>query len=311
MRSVRLVTCAAAILFVGSILARPEVARAAPSAPADSGSAAVSWGDCGDCHDVLAEEMGSTHHGKAGFAMRSDRGCETCHGAAEAHMEDPENPETQPRLTRLSVEDQNATCLSCHESGNRLFWHGSKHEGREVGCLSCHSVHEAQSDSGQLQAVNTSEQCFTCHKDVRAEAWKTSHHPIREGKVSCTDCHNPHGAQSPKMVNAVSVNEQCYSCHTEKRGPFLWDHAPVRESCLNCHTPHGSNHLKLQVTSVPFLCQQCHSNTRHPGTLYDGFVVPTLENPQTGSNRLFNRACLDCHAAIHGSNHPSSPYLGH
>jgi hypothetical protein len=29
------------------------------------------------------------------------------------------------------------------------------------------------------------------------------------------------------------------------------------------------------------------------------------------SNRLFNRACVDCHAAVHGSNHPSSPYLAH
>jgi DmsE family decaheme c-type cytochrome len=158
------------------------------------------------------------------------------------------------------------------------------------------------------------EQCFSCHKDTRAEAWKTSHHPIREGKVSCADCHNPHGTATPKMILAASVNDQCYSCHAEKRGPFLWEHPPVRESCLNCHTPHGSNHLKLQRTSVPFLCQQCHANTRHPGTLYDGLRLPTLENEPPNplaSNRLFNRACLDCHAAIHGSNHPSSPYLAH
>jgi DmsE family decaheme c-type cytochrome len=116
------------------------------------------------------------------------------------------------------------------------------------------------------------------------------------------------------MVKAASVNDQCYSCHAEKRGPFIWEHAPVRENCLTCHTPHGSNHLKLQKTSVPFLCQQCHSNTRHPGTLYDGLRVPTLEDERPNplaSNRLFNRACLDCHPAIHGSNHPSAPYLGH
>ena len=45
-------------------------------------------------------------------------------------------------------------------------------------------------------------------------------------------------------LKAASVNEQCYTCHTEKRGPFLWEHAPVRESCLNCHTPHGSNQIQ-------------------------------------------------------------------
>jgi DmsE family decaheme c-type cytochrome len=155
------------------------------------------------------------------------------------------------------------------------------------------------------------EQCFTCHKDIRADTWKTSHHPIREGKITCTDCHNPHGSTTAKMLAATSVNDQCYTCHTEKRGPFLWEHPPVRESCLNCHTPHGSNHIKLQRTSVPFLCQQCHSNTRHPGTLYDGLRVPTIDNPNLASNRLFNRGCPDCHAAIHGSNHPSAPYLAH
>ncbi len=152
--------------------------------------------------------------------------------------------------------------------------------------------------------------CLECHKSIRADMWKNSHHPIREGKIGCADCHNPHGTQTAKMLNEISVNEQCYTCHAEKRGPFLWEHAPVRESCLNCHTPHGSNHIKLQKTSVPYICQQCHSNTRHPGTLYDNRSFPTLENETTGSNRAFNRACLDCHSAIHGSNHPSSPFLG-
>ncbi len=143
---------------------------------------------------------------------------------------------------------------------------------------------------------------------MRAETWKASHHPIREGKIGCADCHNPHGSSQEGMLRAATVNEQCYQCHAEKRGPFLWEHPPVRENCLNCHTPHGSNHLKLQRTSVPFICQQCHANTRHPGTMYDGSF---LAGGARASNREFNRACLDCHAAIHGSNHPSSPYLAH
>ena len=126
--------------------------------------------------------------------------------------------------------------------------------------------------------------------------------------MSCRDCHNPHGSPTEGMITAASVNEQCYECHAEKRGPFLWEHPPVRENCLNCHSPHGSNHLKLQRTSVPFICQQCHANTRHPGSLYD---ATTLADGGRASNREFNRACLDCHASIHGSNHPSSPYLGH
>ncbi|MCI0612703.1 cytochrome C, partial [bacterium] len=137
-----------------------------------------------------------------------------------------------------------------------------------------------------------------CHLEVKAQIQRTSHHPIREGLMSCTDCHNPHGTLTPKMIMANSVNEQCYKCHTEKRGPFLWDHPPVRENCLNCHMPHGSNHEKLLAQNRPWICQNCHLDTRHPGTLYDA-------TNQLSSNRELARSCSNCHSAIHGSNHPS------
>ena len=71
---------------------------------------------------------------------------------------------------------------------------------------------------------------------------RTSHHPVREGKMGCASCHNPHDGNRPKMIKADSVNELCYTCHAEKRGPFLFEHAPVREDCVSCHEPHGTNH---------------------------------------------------------------------
>jgi DmsE family decaheme c-type cytochrome len=110
------------------------------------------------------------------------------------------------------------------------------------------------------------------------------------------------------MIKAASVNEQCYTCHTEKRGPFLWEHAPVRENCLNCHNPHGSNHDKLLVAKMPYLCQRCHLNTRHPGTFYDGRVGGGTLG--LSSNRAFEHACKNCHQNVHGGNAPSGPYLG-
>ena len=86
--------------------------------------------------------------------------------------------------------------------------------------------------------------------------------------MTCSSCHDPHDGSKPKMIKADWTNELCLQCHTEKRGPFLWEHAPVRENCLNCHNPHGSNHDKLLVSQQPWLCQRCHLNTRHPGTFY-------------------------------------------
>ena len=264
---------------------------------------------CLECHSEVAKTLGP--HGSPGFGKLSDHGCESCHGPGSLHADDPDVVANRPSLKGKSADEISATCQSCHAGREQFFWSSSTHATRGVTCTDCHSVHAPKSEDARLQASNMLEQCFSCHKNVRADLWKNSHHPVREGKISCSDCHNPHGTQTAKMVRGDSVNELCFTCHTEKRGPFIWEHAPVRESCLNCHTPHGSNHIKLQKTSVPYLCQQCHANTRHPGTIYDNTKLPTPDNPTTGSNRIFNRACLDCHAAIHGSNHPSSPYLAH
>ena len=302
---------ALAFATLGAAAPQPSAQSAKPeAAPAQAAAAPSFVGTdvCVACHGDQADHLAKTPHGKSAFAGLSAQGCETCHGPGSAHAEDPDNPALQPRLDRLSPRQQSAVCQSCHSGHQQFFWKGSVHESRGVSCLSCHSVHDFKSEKAQLKAANTTEACVSCHKDVRAEMWKNSHHPLREGKMTCADCHNPHGSPTPKMIKAASVNDQCYTCHAEKRGPFLWEHAPVRESCVTCHAPHGSNHLKLQKTSVPYLCQQCHANTRHPGTLYDG---TTVADAGRASNRLFNRACLDCHSAIHGSNHPSSPYLAH
>ncbi len=300
-------TVAALAMAPRAYAADPTPQATAPPAQA-GGPTYVGSEVCASCHDQAAEHLAKTPHGKAAFAHLSTNGCETCHGPGSAHVANPDDKANQPRIDRLSATAQSKICTTCHSGSEQFFWHGSRHETRGLSCVTCHSVHSFKSERAQLKTATAMEQCFTCHKDTRAETWKNSHHPIREGKIGCADCHNPHGSQTAKMIRAASVNEQCYTCHAEKRGPFLWEHAPVRESCMNCHTPHGSNHIKLQKTSVPFLCQQCHSNTRHPGTLYDG---TTLADQARASNRIFNRACLDCHSAIHGSNHPSSPYLAH
>ena len=292
------------------ILLALAAATTVASAQAGSGQATYIGSEtCLECHEEVAKTLGP--HGSQGFAKLSAHGCEACHGPGSVHAEDPDVEANRPSLSGKSAAEVSAVCQQCHDGRAQFFWAGSTHETRGVACIDCHSVHAAKSETARLKAANVMEQCFDCHKNIRADLWKNSHHPIREGKISCVDCHNPHGTQTAKMISADSVNDLCYTCHTEKRGPFIWEHAPVRESCLNCHTPHGSNHIKLQKTSVPYLCQQCHANTRHPGTIYDNTKLPTPDNPSTASNRIFNRACLDCHAAIHGSNHPSSPYLGY
>jgi DmsE family decaheme c-type cytochrome len=178
------------------------------------------------------------------------------------------------------------------------------------------------SATGLLKKQSISETCQTCHQQQRAEFKKRSHMPLPEGKMSCEDCHNPHGTTGQRLLKADSVNELCYTCHMEKRGPFIWEHAPVRENCLNCHFPHGSNNDKLLVQTRPFLCVNCHSTTTNMGhTVWDSNTLGDMAAPNatsstaTGttnlqggtaaSKRMSGRSCQNCHSQIHGSNHPA------
>jgi DmsE family decaheme c-type cytochrome len=156
---------------------------------------------------------------------------------------------------------------------------------------------EQMSDRHQLARVTEIETCGQCHLQKRAQQMRSSHMPLREGKLTCSSCHDPHGTLTQALLRKDSTNETCYACHAEKRGPFLWEHAPVTESCTTCHDAHGSNHEKLLKTAKPRLCQQCHSEAGHPAS-------PNLRDA-VAFRRTLGRGCVNCHTNIHGSNHPS------
>jgi DmsE family decaheme c-type cytochrome len=148
----------------------------------------------------------------------------------------------------------------------------------------------------QLKTVSEPDTCFQCHKDRRAQMFRSSHMPLREGKITCSDCHNPHGSATEALLKEDSINDNCYKCHAEKRGPFLFEHAPVRENCLNCHDPHGSiNEYSLKL-SRPRLCFECHGFGHGP--------TAGINSPYT-----MGRSCQNCHTQIHGTNSPAGGAL--
>lgn len=303
------------VLFMVSVglSAGESVRGSATNVPADDPQYAGSE-TCKDCHQEQFDAMSSTKMGKVLLlSPRSAveaRGCEACHGPGRAHIDAGGSLELIKRFGKesvLSADGQNEQCLQCHEEGMRLFWGGSPHQSRGLTCVTCHQVHhgtksaafagrfvEPLTENQQFVKSTRAEVCFQCHLMRRAQLMRSSHMPFREGKVTCTDCHNPHGTPNPKQLIESTVNENCYKCHAERRGPFLWEHPPVMENCLNCHQPHGSSNPQLLVLRTPRLCQRCHIETRHPTT------------PQDPSGRfVFNRSCTNCHSQIHGSNHPS------
>jgi DmsE family decaheme c-type cytochrome len=202
-----------------------------------------------------------------------------------------------------SVETQNGMCLGCHKADAGFAWHGGPHDDNRVSCAGCHQVHTA---SDPVRKVSTqADKCYTCHEFRKSDSLKAYAHPLREGKMACTGCHSPHGATTEFLLARQTVNDTCYQCHAEKRGPFLWEHAPVAEDCTTCHNPHGSNHPAMLVRSAPLLCQSCHAESGHPSIAQD---AGGLANG-TPSQYLLGQSCMNCHSQVHGSNHPSGSKL--
>jgi DmsE family decaheme c-type cytochrome len=275
--------------------------QAKPSAPLPPQAGYVGSEVCATCHTGYDTSIAGSKHGlvRDPRTPAAAQGCETCHGPGEAHAQDPAKVKPN-QFSKMSARAVNDTCTTCHNRGPHALWQGSQHESRNVSCVTCHSVHQPKSEKAQLKAVNQQGQCVTCHRDKVAKLDRSGHMPVREGKMECSSCHNPHGSTNVRLLKVgTNVNESCTSCHAEKRGPYLFEHASITgDGCTTCHDPHGSSNDRMLVAKLPFLCQRCHIHTKHPSTIYDNNVAQS-------SNRLFSRSCVTCHSAIHGSNHPS------
>jgi DmsE family decaheme c-type cytochrome len=271
-----------------------------PSAPVQANY--VGAKTCFICHESQDTEFEKTLMGRIGKTQKGKLDCEKCHGPGSAHVEAGGGRGVggiisfRPNDLSRTAEENNAICLGCHERGDRTNWHGSTHETRGLMCTNCHTIMKEVSRKHQLKTAFEPDTCFQCHEDRRAQMFRSSHMPLREGKIVCSDCHNPHGSFTEALLREDSINDTCYKCHAEKRGPFLFEHEPVRENCLNCHDPHGTiNEYSLKL-SRPRLCFECHGGghalTNGPGAVF-----------------TMSRACQNCHTAIHGSNSPAGFFL--
>ena len=306
---------AAAILCLGGLLG-----------PAWAGRDAEASKACVKCHDAEdLPDMSRSAHAVAADARTP--GCITCHGPSATHVNKPEGVKDRPAPDRAFSKNggapasvRNDTCLACHDrSPAHALWRGSQHEAADVACSSCHKVHV--NHDKVLAKATQPEVCYACHKEQRAQHQRPSRHPIPEGKMACSDCHNAHGSTGPKLAKRDSTNATCYSCHAEKRVPFVHAHEPVTDDCMNCHNAHGSTVANLLKARAPILCQQCH--TPHvlgsvgalggqPGVYppaVPGQATPAVTAITSGKNVVNmwqGRSCTNCHTQVHGSNNPSA-----
>jgi DmsE family decaheme c-type cytochrome len=283
----------------------PPQDTAKPAGQAPAGQAQyVGEETCLTCHADMTKGYHTSAHGRKADERTpiANRGCETCHGPGGAHVESGGDKTKILNPATMKAADASETCTTCHNRTTHAGWSGSKHDARNMSCATCHSVHAPKSEHAQLNEASEFELCSQCHQRESMKIQRSSHMPLREGKMECSSCHNPHGSTTNVRMlrQGSSIAESCATCHADKRGPFLWEHAVGRENCATCHDPHGSNNDRMLVAKVPQLCQRCHVHSRHPATIYDQTQV------NNRSNRIVGRGCLNCHSMVHGSNHPSS-----
>ena len=311
------------------LLLLPFIAGAAPKKARTDKEGYAGTEACLVCHEDMGKAFLKSRHG----IIENDKGrgwkgqsCESCHGPGTKHGEAAEAKFILNHV-KASPREADASCLSCHK--NQATHSGrisGSHAKVQVACVSCHSVHHAVNDSSlpllrdfsekspaalarlpiaATRPAKITELCSSCHASAWAAFQRPNTHPVAQGAMSCVDCHNPHGTSRPFGLNTTAriTNSEpgCFKCHSDKRGPFAFEHAPVRmEGCNACHENHGSaNPRILNRAEVRHVCLECHSNvpatTNRSGTLgtvatgFHDLRLPAYQN------------CTTCHTKVHGS----------
>ncbi len=291
-----MLTLGVSILCATSLAAQAPnsapVAKVAASKASDAAPNSYVGGDvCATCHEEVAKKFADNPHTKLA-AQHGAAGvnCEGCHGPGGAHVEGGGDVTKIFNPAKATTKEVDATCETCH-AGTHPNFDRSPHAKANVGCISCHDIHGSKEE--KLLKAPQPTLCYQCHADQKAQFDMPIHHKVNEGLVKCSDCHDVHGSFLANNVRSTEdSNAVCTKCHTDVRGPFTFEHAPVRaEGCTTCHTPHGTQNPRLlNMPSIATLCNQCHSPLSAGG----------VHGMDAGSTTV--TPCVTCHTMIHGSN---------
>ena len=294
---------------------------------------------CTDCHNP---------HSQIGPPMHVDepQTCYRCHGEKQ-ELEQIAHPHQVGGVTglqcttchnphrRVEMATRKDVCLKCHDGSPTMAWHSSTHEQHDVACTDCHNPHPKTEVARVVTVSHTSvnrpkrlpmsvdepNACYKCHQKIYGLTSLPHHHPINEGKMVCSTCHDAHG-QTKGNLKQDTVNGVCFECHAEKEGPFAYEHPPATENCSHCHEPHGTVANNLLRQPATFLCLRCHpGHSIHstegmaPQCMRCHFVHGDTTNvgggpldPNDPTNPMTRQAlftdCTQCHAQVHGSDLP-------
>lgn len=170
-------------------------------------------------------------------------GCESCHGGARAHAEDPRHVrvgfavqssfmhvETAAGGVPTHAQDVNRSCAKCHTvlfSQYPFTWEGGERR---------HAPGGSTTNSGE------------------ARDFLLGH---CSAAMDCTTCHDPHGEDQRSHLDdlgTIAGNRVCTSCHRQLATATALrahsHHTPEGDgsACLNCHMPKKNMGLAYELT---------------------------------------------------------------
>lgn len=210
--------------------------------------------------------------------------CESCHGPAREHVGIVSRPGFETNayigmkpLATLSKDASVKLCLQCHATKEVL-----REDPYLPGAL--------LEDYFSLKLPALSQNPYHIDGRIRSFSYQGNHlfsDCYRNGSMTCTDCHDPHGNHYRDVFQRELVgrfdNRQCTSCHASKavdteRHSHHKAGSPG-DSCVACHMPY------LQHPGVGTQLQFARSDHSIP-----------IPRPAFDQKLGIENACQKCHA---------------
>lgn len=244
-------------------------------------------------------------------------------------------------LGSATAQDDNETCLSCHEDEeltgvnslgeefsvyvSAAAFDSSVHAGMD--CVECHADLAGTEDYPHDEDVEPVD-CSTCHDDVTEEYAHSIHGeivpPSTQPAAQCWDCHGHHTVMSPSRSDVGERGVNCSRCHQKiakeydqsLHGKAVHAGAKLAPRCWDCHGSHDivsahSPEARVAKFNIPFMCGRCHKEGSPITEEYDipeDSILSHYSQSIHGEG-LFKKGlmvsavCSDCHTAHDVRNH--------